>query len=117
LFKAGGDSPDGRFFSLHPPASEAQVRIDAAVKPHWTTPDGGYVGASPLEQGYAFVVEHPEHAVPMGPVGTQGGVYLGGPDKIQVFVDDRSALGLRQIDEWSLHDPPDWVRQLVEKGR
>jgi hypothetical protein len=116
LFKAG-DSPGGRFFTFDPPASEAQVRIDSAVKPHWTTPEGTYTGSSSLDKGYAFVVEHPEHPVAVGPVGTQGGVYLGGPDKLQVFVDDRSALGLRQVGEWSLHDPPDWVKQMTESGR
>ena len=116
LFKAG-DSPGGRFFTLQPPVSEAQVRIDAAVKPHWTTPQGAYTGSSQIEKGYAFVVQHPEHPVAIGPVGSQGGVYLGGPGKLQVFVDDRSALGLRQVGEWSLHDPPDWVRQLMEDGR
>jgi hypothetical protein len=112
VFKAG-NSPGGRFFTLEPPASEAQIRIDSAVKPVWTTPDGRFVGSSPLEKGYAFIVENPEHPVAIGPVGPQGGVYLGGPDKLQLFIDDRNAAGLRQIGEWSLHDPPDWVRQMT----
>jgi hypothetical protein len=114
VFKAG-EHPGGRFFTLEPPASEAQVRIDSAVKPHWMTPEGAYSGSSPLPSGYAYVVEHPEHPLPMGPAGEQGGVYLGGPDKIQVYIDDRGAAGLRQVGEWSLHDPPDWVRQLTEQ--
>jgi hypothetical protein len=116
VYKAG-EHPGGRFFTLEPPASEAQVRIDSAVKPHWVTPEGVHVGSSPLPKGFAFVVEKPEHALPMGPASEQGGVYLGGPDKIQVFIDDRAASGLRQVGEWSLHDPPQWVREMTEGGR
>jgi hypothetical protein len=109
VYKAG-EHPGGRFFSLDPPLSEAQVRIDSAVKPVWTDPEGRFLGSSPLENGYAFVVENPRHALPMGPVGPQGGVYLGGPDKIQVYIHDRSASGLRLVGEWKLGDkPPEWV--------
>lgn len=115
VFKSG-TSPNGSYFSLRPPASEAQVRIDSAVKPVWTSPEGKYLSSSPLEKGYAFIVEHPEHPVAIGPVGMQGGVYVGGADNLQLFVDDRRALGLRMIGEWSLQDPPDWVRQLTEGG-
>jgi hypothetical protein len=111
VFKAG-EHPGGRFFTFDPPLSEAQTRIDAAVKPVWTDAHGNYVGASRLEKGYAFAVENPRHAVPMGPVGEQGGVYLGGHDRIQVFIDDRTASQLRLIDEWPLQHPPDWVRGL-----
>jgi hypothetical protein len=109
VFKAG-EHPGGRFFSLDPPVSEAQVRIDSAVKPVWTDAHGNYLGSSPLDKGYAFVVENPKHPVAMGPVSGQGGVYLGGPERIQVFIDDRAASQLRLIDEWKLGErPPDWV--------
>jgi hypothetical protein len=115
VFKAG-ENPGGRFFSFDPPVSEAQVRIDSAVKPVWTDAHGNYVGSSRLEKGYAFAVENPKHPVPMGPVGEQGGVYLGGHDRIQVFIDDRTASQLRLIEEWPLKHPPDWVRGLQGAG-
>ena len=111
VFKAG-EHPGGRFFSFDPPLSEAQARIDSAVKPIWTDARGNYLGSSPIDKGYAFVVENPRHPVPMGPVGHQGGVYLGGPDRIQIYIDDRAASGLRLVEEWPLNDPPDWVRGL-----
>jgi filamentous hemagglutinin len=112
VFKAG-EHEGGRFFTFEPPASEAQVRIDSAVKPVWTDAQGQYLDSSPLPRGYAFVVEHPEQAVAVGPVGTQGGVYLGGPDKLQLFIGDRAASGLRLVDQWPLNDPPAWVREVA----
>jgi hypothetical protein len=116
VFKAG-EHPGGRFFSFDPPLGEAQTRIDSAVKPVWTDAHGNYLGSSPLEKGYAFVVENPQHPLPMGPVGNQGGVYLGGPDRIQIYIDDRAASGLRLVEEWPLGDAPDWVREAAGAHR
>jgi hypothetical protein len=111
VYKAG-ETERGRFFTFDPPASEAQVRIDSAVKPVWTDPQGNFLGSSQLPHGYAFVVENPERAVAVGPVGTQGGVYLGGPDKLQIFIGDPAASGLRLVEQWPLNDPPAWVSEV-----
>lgn len=73
------DKPLGQFFSLDPPTSEIQSRIDKAVLPVWP---GGAV--SPIDS--AFDVRIPAGTqVYVGEVGSQGGAFVGGTQQIIVL--------------------------------
>jgi uncharacterized protein YukE len=121
LFKAGDRPNSGSYFSLEPPASEAQARIDQAIKPQWlhmeADPKTGILVEkgpySDLTKGYVYVVDDPHTPVAIGPTGSQGGPYMGGD--IQVYVKgafDPNAPRLRYLGEYDLANPPDWVLQL-----
>jgi filamentous hemagglutinin len=87
LYRGGtADQPLGQWFTYDPPSSAAQVRIDSAVKAQWIDPQTGVLtGSSPIDS--VFAVQIPKGTVIYeGPVGYQGGVYLGGPDTSQIFV-------------------------------
>jgi len=94
LFKAGDASnPGGSFFSFDMPQSVAQTRIDSAVKPYWIDPStGAKTGASPINS--VITAQFPAGtAFYYGPVGTQGGVYLGGQSSIQIFIPSARSIG------------------------
>lgn len=75
-----------QWFTREPPTSVAQVRIDTAVKPQWVNPKTGVLeGTSPINTVHA--VKLPAGTtIYEGPVGYQGGPYLGGQDIKQIFV-------------------------------
>ncbi|GAA2502246.1 WXG100 family type VII secretion target [Winogradskya humida] len=82
----GGDSTGngfGRWFTTEPPQSVAEVRIDTAVKPQWLNADGSWNGASPIDS--VFAVRIPAGTkVYVGPVGSMGGVHVGGGNQIYI---------------------------------
>ena len=88
--------PYGRYFVENPPKSVIQVRMDTAVKPYWTdvktntfniNQDTGKleVFKSPIEKVYAIKIPAGT-TIYEGPVGYQGGMYLGGMEIEQVFI-------------------------------
>jgi hypothetical protein len=85
----GGDANGkalGQWFTDKAPSSVAQVRIDTAVKPQWIDPlTGVLTGSSPINS--VFKIKIPAGTtVYEGPVGNQGGIFVGGPDINQIFV-------------------------------
>jgi RHS repeat-associated protein len=95
IFYKGGDAanPGGSFFNFEPPASRAQVYIDNAVKPQWIDTAGALTGKS--ETNSLITAEFPPGTkYYYGPVSSQGGVYVGGPDKMQIFVPDARRIGV-----------------------
>lgn len=78
----------GRWFAQDAPTSVAQVRIDTAVKPQWIDPATNVLTAtSPVNAVYT--VKIPAGTVVYeGVVGNQGGLYMGGANIKQVFVQD-----------------------------
>ncbi|MGU7943758.1 hypothetical protein ACS6X2_10575 [Streptococcus suis] len=104
LYRAGrGDNPMGQWFTTEPPFSRAQVRIDTAVKDIWTTPDGVYTGQSPIDKVYKIKIPKGT-AIYDGPVASQGGIYQGGLDKIQIFIDSPWNIeGVEVLDSWYIN--------------
>ena len=87
-YRAGdsGGRPLGQYYTTEPPTSAAQVRLDTAVKPQWIDPKTGVcTGTSPVNTVYAVNIPAGT-TVYTGPVGPQGGAYMGGPDIIQIFI-------------------------------
>lgn len=87
LYRAGdaGGKALGQWYTTKPPTSVASVRIDSAVKPQWINSDGVLEGESPINS--YFKIQIPSGTtVYTGPVGYQGGVYLGGESTNQIFV-------------------------------
>ncbi|SMS01155.1 Putative deoxyribonuclease RhsC [Vibrio mangrovi] len=80
LYRAGTESnPYGQFFSVEPPISEIQTRIDKAVLPVW--PGGG---KSPIDT--AFELKIPAGTkVYVGEVGSQSKAFIGGTEQIVVL--------------------------------
>lgn len=86
LYRGGEmDTPLGQWFTFEPPSSVANVRIDSAVRPQWIDTQGGLTGTSPINAVHAVRIPAGT-TIYVGPVGTQGGVYLGGHSQIQIFV-------------------------------
>ncbi|WP_375058552.1 VENN motif pre-toxin domain-containing protein [Zobellella sp. DQSA1] len=81
----GGRNALGQWFTREPASSVAQVRIDLAVKPHWTDANGALTGTSPIESIYQIKIPKGT-TIYEGPVGSQGGVYLGGQNVMQIYV-------------------------------
>jgi hypothetical protein len=79
LYRAGtADQPLGQYFSVEPPLSVLQARVDKAVLPVW--PGGA---TSPLDT--IFAVKIPAGTqVYVGEVGAQSGFYVGGTQQIVV---------------------------------
>ncbi|HFI0508363.1 TPA: hypothetical protein ACGO5E_000042 [Streptococcus suis] len=104
LYRAGrGDNPMGQWFTTEPPFSRAQVRIDTAVKDIWTTPDGVYTGQSPIDKVYKIKIPKGT-TIYDGPVASQGGIYQGGLDKIQIFIDSPWNIeGVEVLDSWYIN--------------
>ena len=98
IYYRAGDSkhPYGRYFVENPPKSVIQVRMDTAVKPYWTNKQTGMwnivdgitkVYKSPIEKVYAIKIPAGT-IIYEGPVGYQGGMYLGGMETEQVFIQE-----------------------------
>lgn len=85
----GGDSSGkalGQWFTVEPPKSIAQVRIDTAVKPQWIDPvTGKLVAKSPIDAVYTIKIPSGT-TIYQGPVGNQGGIYVGGNSIDQIFI-------------------------------
>ena len=88
MYRAGNaQNPYGRWFTSEPPASVANVRIDTAVKTHWIDPKtGAYEASSYIDNVYAIKVPKGT-TIYTGPVGPQGGVYVGGYNVMQTYID------------------------------
>jgi len=78
----------GQWFTTDPADSVVKVRIDSAVKSQWIDPKTGVLtGSSIIDSTYA--VKIPKGiTIYEGPVGYQGGVYLGGENCNQFFVSE-----------------------------
>jgi RHS repeat-associated protein len=81
----GGKNGLGQWFTRDPILSEAQGRLDLAIKPQWTDANGALTGTSPLQSAYAVRIPKGT-TIYEGPVGYQGGPYLGGQDIMQIYV-------------------------------
>ena len=89
IYYRGGNSnnPLGQWFTREPPESVVKVRIDTAVKPQWIDlATGELLGESVIDTAYAIKIPKGT-TVYEGPVGSQGGVYCGGFDKMQTFIE------------------------------
>ena len=85
----------GQYFVKTPPQSVIQVRMDTAVKPYWPDKKTNVfymneegitkVYKSPIEKVYAIKIPAGT-TIYEGPVGYQGGMYLGGMEIEQVFI-------------------------------
>ncbi len=83
----GGKKALGQWFNASPPESVANVRIDNAVKPQWIDPDILELqSSSPVDAVYAIKIPKGT-TVYEGPVGYQGGAYLGGQNNIQIYIE------------------------------
>lgn len=88
MYRAGNaKNPYGRWFTSEPPASVANVRIDTAVKTQWIDPKTGAWEASSYID-YVYAIKVPKGTtVYTGPVGPQGGAYMGGYNVMQTYID------------------------------
>ncbi|MDS4071743.1 MAG: filamentous hemagglutinin N-terminal domain-containing protein [Defluviicoccus sp.] len=87
LFRGGkAGEPMGQWFVREAPQSVAQIRIDSAVRAQWIDPKTGILtGSSPIDT--VFSVKIPKGTtIYEGPVGSQGGAYLGGPQINQIYI-------------------------------
>ena len=87
FYRAGEHGkPLGQWFTEKPPESVAKVRIDTAVKPQWIDPKTGVqTGTSIIDSQYAIKIPKGT-TIYTGPVGPQGGVYVGGYDMMQTYI-------------------------------
>lgn len=98
----GGKNALGQWFTEKPVKSIAQVRIDLAVKPQWIDNSGALTGSSPIESVYAIRIPKGT-TIYKGPVANQGGVYVGGRNVEQIYVDKPWTIkGVEVISENSL---------------
>ncbi|MCI6693927.1 MULTISPECIES: hypothetical protein [unclassified Clostridium] len=78
----------GQWFTREPAESALKVRIDSAVKAQWIDPKTGVLtGTSPLESTYSIRIPKGT-TIYEGPVGYQGGCYLGGESCNQIFISE-----------------------------
>ncbi|MBC2055047.1 hypothetical protein HCJ57_00810 [Listeria booriae] len=93
----------GQWFTATPPESVAKVRIDSAVKYQWIVPNTGVLdGKSVLDAVYQIKIPKGT-TIYEGPVGYQGGHYLGGINQYQIYVDKPWDIeGIQVISEKSL---------------
>ena len=90
FYRAGGTGGKslGQWFTVEPPTSVVQVRIDRAVKPEWIDPlTGNLIAKSPIDSVYAVRVPAGTK-IYVGPVSSQGGVYVGGQSMEQIFISE-----------------------------
>jgi hypothetical protein len=82
----------GQWFTDEPLKSEAQYRIDVAVKREWTNPATGEIpeGSTRTQKQlelWSYTAMIPKDTVVYsGPVASQGGVHMGGPTTKQYFI-------------------------------
>ncbi|MCC8376554.1 hypothetical protein CKY10_03860 [Photorhabdus sp. HUG-39] len=98
----GGQNALGQLFTTSPPTSVAHVRIDTAVKPQWFNEAGELTGKSPINAVYKVKIPKGT-TIFEGPVGYQGGIYLGGQNKMQIFVKEPWKIdGVKVLQDWPL---------------
>ncbi|MDU6539897.1 RHS repeat-associated core domain-containing protein, partial [Mixta calida] len=98
----GGKNALGQWFTRSPAESVAKVRVDLAVKPQWIDQNGTLTGTSPIESVYKITIPKGT-TIYEGPVGYQGGAYLGGQNITQIFVEQPWRLnGVKILDSWLL---------------
>lgn len=108
LYRVGPDGEGtkwgvGRWYTDKPLESEAQFRMDTAVKPVWKNKDGtvstqeGVTRAkSPAE--VSITVRAPKGTkIYMGPISPQSDIHLGGSGMIQYYVPDPRQLELKVV--------------------
>lgn len=102
-YRAGQDGkPLGQWFTSEPAESVTKVRIDTAVKEQWIDQVTGEItGTSIIDTNYAIKIPKGT-TVYTGPVGYQGGVYLGGEDIIQTFIHEPWKLNVEVINKTPL---------------
>ncbi|WP_455717784.1 hypothetical protein, partial [Anaerosporobacter sp.] len=88
MYRAGNSqNPYGRWFTSEPLTSVVNVRIDTAVKIHWIDPKtGAWEASSYIDNVYAIKIPKGT-TVYTGPVGPQGGAYVGGYNIMQTYID------------------------------
>ncbi len=88
MYRAGNSqNPYGRWFTSEPPKSIANVRIDTAVKVHWTNPKtGAWESSSYIDNVYAIRIPKGT-TIYTGPVGPQGEAYVGGYGIMQTYIE------------------------------
>jgi hypothetical protein len=93
LYRAGDSTnPLGQWFTEEPPSSVANVRIEMAVKEQWIDNNGVLTGTSNIDTVYK--IEIPAGTtIYSGPVGNQGGIYQGGVNTNQIFINKPWELG------------------------
>ncbi len=82
----GGRNSLGQWFTREPIKSELQGRLDLAVKRRWYDSSGNVIGESPLESSYKVRIPSGT-TINEGPIGYQGGFFLGGQDRMQIFIE------------------------------
>ena len=98
----GGINALGQWFTREPAESVAKVRVELAVKPQWIDEHGVLTGTSPIESVYKIVIPKGT-TIYEGPVGYQGGAYLGGQNITQIFVEQPWRLnGVNVLDSWPI---------------
>ncbi|MBC2104718.1 hypothetical protein [Listeria booriae] len=76
----------GQWFTTSPADSIAKVRIDSAVKPQWIKKGTNELeGISPIDVTYKIKIPKGT-TIYEGPVGFQGGPYMGGLEMQQIFI-------------------------------
>jgi hypothetical protein len=102
-YRAGQDGkPLGQWFTTEPAESVAKVRIETAVKPQWIDPiTGELTGTSIIDTNYAIKIPAGT-TVYTGPVGYQGGIYLGGSDIMQTFIQTPWKLNVEVVGKTAL---------------
>lgn len=90
----------GQWFTAEPAESIAKVRIDLAVKPQWIDPKTGVLtGTSTIDSVYKIRIPKGT-TIYEGPVGSQGGAYVGGSNIEQIFIDQPWKLrGIEVLEE------------------
>jgi hypothetical protein len=101
----------GRWFTESPLQSGMQLQVDTAVRPVW--PDkNGIIGNSRSLPEVSLTVHVPAGTtVYRGPVAPQGDAFVGGPDKIQLFIPNiRNQDGVKVLVvapfTWHGHEQP-----------
>ena len=100
MFVRMGDEtyPYGSWYTKVPKNSEVEARVDLAIKKWWVKPNGE-IKIRGLEANKSildtmYYIEFPE-GIPKykGPVGYQGGPFLGGLDQEQYFIPNSRNFG------------------------
>ncbi|MBK9922228.1 MAG: hypothetical protein IPP09_03460 [Elusimicrobia bacterium] len=102
LWKGGtAANPGGSFYSFEVPKSRSLVRIDSAVKAQWVDNRGVLLAESPVDSAISLTLK-PGEKFYFGPTSNQSGVYMGGIDRIQVFVPSARS---KMISEFKVEHP------------
>ena len=108
IFYRGGEAGGwelGEYYTREPPTSAAAVRIDSAVRDVWTDQrTGAWKGRSPID--WVYPVRVPKGTtIYEGPVGSQGGVHLGGDDQMQIYIEKPWLQGATALPGYPIPQP------------